>query len=58
MLCLFSFLPDAGKNQTDKENIDMRPLPDPELWNARILEDIKRGRPLPNREKNALASRG
>ncbi len=60
MLCLFIFLAPGcgGKNQTDKENIDMRANLEPELWDALILEDIKRGRPLTEQEKNALASRG
>ncbi|QLA16580.1 LysM peptidoglycan-binding domain-containing protein [Desulfolutivibrio sulfoxidireducens] len=60
MLCIFVFLaPGCGaKNQADKDNIDMRANLEPELWDARILEDIKRGRPLTEQEKNALTSRG
>ncbi|MDQ7833211.1 MAG: LysM peptidoglycan-binding domain-containing protein [Desulfovibrionaceae bacterium] len=48
----------GGKNQADKENYDMRANLEPELWDSKILEDIKRGRPLTEQEKRALASRG
>ncbi len=60
MLCLSLFLAPGcgGKNQVDKDNIDMRANLEPELWDARILEDIKRGRPLTEQEKSALSSRG
>ncbi len=48
----------GGKNQVDKDNYDMRANLEPELWDTKILEDIKRGRPLTEQEKRALASRG
>ncbi|MEF3697475.1 LysM peptidoglycan-binding domain-containing protein [Desulfolutivibrio sp.] len=36
----------------------MRANLEPELWDTKILEDLKRGRPLTEQEKRALASRG
>jgi len=48
----------GGKNQADKENYDMRANLEPELWDSKVLEDLKRGRPLTEQEKRALASRG
>jgi membrane-bound lytic murein transglycosylase D len=59
LFCLVLFLaPGCGGKQTDKENYDMRANLEPELWDAKILEDIKRGRPLTEQEKRAMASRG
>jgi len=59
-LCLLLLVASGcgGKGQTDKENYDMRANLEPELWDTKILEDIKRGRPLTEQEKRALASRG
>ena len=46
----------AGKNHT---NTDMKANLEPELWDTSIiLKDLKRGRPLTEQEKKALASRG
>lgn len=46
----------AGKNHS---NIDMQANLEPELWDTTsILKDLKRGRPLTEQEKKALASRG
>lgn len=46
----------AGKNH---DNTDMKANLEPELWDtSSILKDLKRGRPLTEQEKRALASRG
>jgi len=46
----------AGKNHG---NTDMKANLEPELWDTSlILKDLKRGRPLTEQEKRALASRG
>ncbi len=45
-------------NKYDK-NADMRANLEPEVWDtSSILKDLKRGRPLTEQEKKALASRG
>jgi membrane-bound lytic murein transglycosylase D len=57
--CLLIFLaPGCGGKQADKENYDMRANLEPELWDSKILEDIKRGRPLTEQEKRAMSTRG
>lgn len=59
VFCLLLFLtPGCGGKQTDKENYDMKANLEPELWDSKVLEDIKRGRPLTEQEKRAMASRG
>jgi|GEM_PF-254143 len=57
--CLLIFLaPGCGGKQADKENYDMRANLEPELWDSKVLEDIKRGRPLTEQEKRAMSTRG
>ena len=62
---LLAFLPallllsGCAGHQADKSNTDMKANLEPELWDtSQILKDLKRGRPLTEQEKQALASRG
>ncbi len=52
-------LPGCAGHKYEKDNVDMKANLEPEVWdNSLILKDLKRGRPLTEQEKQALASRG
>ncbi len=62
LLCCFLplllALAGCAGNKYDK-NTDMKANLEPEVWDtSQILKDLKRGRPLTEQEKKALASRG
>jgi len=58
-LPLFLLLAGCASQQYEKNNADMKANLEPELWDtSKILQDLKRGRPLTQQEKQALASRG
>lgn len=55
---LLLILTGCAGNKYDK-NTDMKANLEPEVWDtSQILKDLKRGRPLTEQEKKALASRG
>lgn len=57
-LSLLLALAGCAGNKYDKNN-DMKANLEPEVWDtSQILKDLKRGRPLTEQEKKALASRG
>ncbi|WP_428561812.1 MAG: LysM peptidoglycan-binding domain-containing protein [Solidesulfovibrio sp. DCME] len=58
ILSLLLALAGCAGNKYDKNN-DMKANLEPEVWDtSQILKDLKRGRPLTEQEKKALASRG
>ncbi len=58
VLPLLLALAGCAGNKYDKNN-DMKANLEPEVWDtSQILKDLKRGRPLTEQEKKALASRG
>ena len=58
VLPLLLALAGCAGNKYDK-NTDMKANLEPEVWDTtQILKDLKRGRPLTEQEKKALASRG
>ena len=58
LLSVLLVLSGCAGNKYDKNN-DMRANLEPEVWDTgKILKDLKRGRPLTEQEKQALASRG
>lgn len=58
ILPVLLWLPGCAGNKYDKNN-DMKANLEPEVWDtSQILKDLKRGRPLTEQEKQALASRG
>ncbi|WP_300157641.1 LysM peptidoglycan-binding domain-containing protein [Solidesulfovibrio sp.] len=58
VLPLLLALAGCAGNKYDK-NTDMKANLEPEVWDtSQILKDLKRGRPLTEQEKKALASRG
>ena len=59
LLPVFLLLAGCAGQQYEKSNADMKANLEPELWDtSKILQDLKRGRPLTQQEKAALASRG
>ena len=57
LLACLVLLPGCAAKNSD--NTDMKANLEPELWDTSIiLKDLKKGRPLTQQEKKALASRG
>lgn len=59
LLPAFLLLAGCSGKQYDKSNADMKPNLEPDIWDtSQILKNLQRGRPLTEKEKLALASRG